>query len=97
MQPDMDMRLTELMCSRLCHDLISPIMAVNNGMELLEEETSEVSADVRELLATSADAAVFTIQATTTSLWSGSSSEDSPLWNTVSPRISRRQLIRSRE
>src|SRR5262249_19232258 len=28
----------ELACSKLCHDVISPIGAVNNGLELLEEE-----------------------------------------------------------
>jgi histidine phosphotransferase ChpT len=33
----LDLRVMELLSSRLCHDLISPIGAVNNGMELLEE------------------------------------------------------------
>lgn len=33
----MDMRLVELMCSRLCHDLVSPVGAIHNGLELLEE------------------------------------------------------------
>lgn len=32
-----ELRLAELMCSRLCHDLVSPVGAVNNGVELLEE------------------------------------------------------------
>jgi len=35
---DIDLQVLELVCSRLCHDLISPIGAVNNGLELLEEE-----------------------------------------------------------
>ena len=35
---DIDLRVLELACSKLCHDVISPIGAVNNGLELLEEE-----------------------------------------------------------
>jgi histidine phosphotransferase ChpT len=35
---DIDLRALELACSKLCHDAISPIGAVNNGLELLEEE-----------------------------------------------------------
>jgi len=33
--PTMPLRVVELMCSRLCHDLISPVAAVSNGLELL--------------------------------------------------------------
>ena len=29
--------LASLMCSRLCHDLMSPVGALNNGIELLAE------------------------------------------------------------
>lgn len=32
-----DFRVIELLCSRLCHDLISPVGAINNGIELIEE------------------------------------------------------------
>jgi len=35
---DIHLRAFELACSKLCHDVISPIGAVNNGLELLEEE-----------------------------------------------------------
>jgi histidine phosphotransferase ChpT len=31
--------LASLMCSRLCHDLLSPVGALNNGLELLADET----------------------------------------------------------
>ena len=31
-----DLRLAELLCSRLCHDLVSPVSALNNGVEFLE-------------------------------------------------------------
>jgi histidine phosphotransferase ChpT len=30
-----------LLCSRVCHDLISPVGAIVNGLEVLEEETDE--------------------------------------------------------
>ena len=30
--------LAALLCSRLCHDLLSPVGALNNGLELLAEE-----------------------------------------------------------
>lgn len=35
---NIDIAVLELVCSRFCHDLISPIGAVNNGLELLEDE-----------------------------------------------------------
>ena len=34
-------RFIELLCSRLCHDLISPIGAINNGLEFLEQESDQ--------------------------------------------------------
>jgi histidine phosphotransferase ChpT len=39
-----DLRVLELLASRLCHDLVSPIGAVNNGMELLEESPTDPGA-----------------------------------------------------
>jgi histidine phosphotransferase ChpT len=33
--------LAALLCSRVCHDLISPVGAIVNGLEVLEEETDE--------------------------------------------------------
>jgi histidine phosphotransferase ChpT len=44
-----------LLCSRLCHDLLSPVGAFGNGLELLEDETDpEMRQRVMELLAESA-------------------------------------------
>lgn len=34
-----------LLCSRLCHDLISPVGAINNGLELLAGEQDEAMRD----------------------------------------------------
>lgn len=35
---NVDLRILELVTSKICHDLISPIGAVNNGLELMEDE-----------------------------------------------------------
>ena len=44
-----------LLCSRLCHDLLSPVGALNNGLELLNDETDpEMRARCLELLNESA-------------------------------------------
>ena len=46
-----------LLCSRLCHDLLSPVGALNNGIELMADETDpEMRARCMELLAESARA-----------------------------------------
>lgn len=43
------------MCSRLCHDLISPVGAISNGLEILAEETdADMRAQVIDLLYQSA-------------------------------------------
>jgi histidine phosphotransferase ChpT len=34
-----DIDYASLLCSRLCHDLLSPVGALNNGIELLADET----------------------------------------------------------
>lgn len=49
-----DIRVLELLCSRLCHDLISPVTAINNGMELLADDSGDMFDDVRDLLTSSA-------------------------------------------
>jgi histidine phosphotransferase ChpT len=49
--------LASLLCSRLCHDLLSPVGALNNGIELLADETDpEMREKCLELLADSARA-----------------------------------------
>jgi histidine phosphotransferase ChpT len=50
--------LASLLCSRLCHDLLSPVGALNNGVELLaDEDDPEMRERCLELLAESARAA----------------------------------------
>lgn len=36
-----DLDLSALLCSRVCHDIISPVGAINTGLELLKEEEDE--------------------------------------------------------
>src|SRR6202140_3547889 len=35
------LELAALLCSRLCHDLISPVGAIVNGLEVLEDDNDE--------------------------------------------------------
>lgn len=35
------MDLAALLCSRVCHDIISPVGAINNGLEVLDEDNGE--------------------------------------------------------
>jgi len=50
--------LAALLCSKLCHDLLSPVGAMNNGLELLADETDpEMQKRCMDLLADSARAA----------------------------------------
>ena len=57
-QPAMNaVDLASLLCSRLCHDLMSPVGALNNGIELLADETDpDMREKCLELLADSARA-----------------------------------------
>jgi histidine phosphotransferase ChpT len=62
MDTQIELRVLELLCSRLCHDLISPVMAVNNGIELLADDEGGMSADIQDLLTLSAGAAAARLQ-----------------------------------
>ena len=49
--------IASLLCSRLCHDLMSPVGALNNGIELLaDEQDPDMRVKCMELLAESARA-----------------------------------------
>ena len=49
--------LASLLCSRLCHDLLSPVGALNNGLELMaDEQDPEMRERCLELLGESARA-----------------------------------------
>jgi histidine phosphotransferase ChpT len=60
---DIDLQILELVCSRLCHDLISPIGAVGNGLELMAEEADqELLDDARRLVEDSSSRAAALLQ-----------------------------------
>ena len=44
------LRMAELLCTRLCHDLTGPIGAVNNGAEFLSEEGFNLQNQAVELI-----------------------------------------------
>lgn len=54
------MDLAALLCSRVCHDVISPVGAIANGIELLDEgaddDTAEIAMDLIRSSATNASA-----------------------------------------
>jgi histidine phosphotransferase ChpT len=52
-----EMRVMELLNARLLHELISPVGAINNGVELMEEEDADFVKDAMKLVANSAKTA----------------------------------------
>jgi histidine phosphotransferase ChpT len=55
--------LAALLCSRVCHDIISPVGAITNGLEVLEEEDGEEMREVAfELVRKSANQASAKLQ-----------------------------------
>jgi histidine phosphotransferase ChpT len=58
-----DIEFAALLVSRVCHDLVSPVGAVVNGLEVLEDETDvAMRADALRLVAVSADQAAARLQ-----------------------------------
>lgn len=54
MDADLELRVAELLCSRLCHELVSPVGAINNGLELMRELNGSVADEALELIGNSA-------------------------------------------
>ena len=58
-----DLEFAALLVSRVCHDLVSPVGAVVNGLEVLEDETdAAMRADALRLVAASAEQAAARLQ-----------------------------------
>lgn len=58
-----DLDLAALLCSRVCHDLISPVGAIVNGLEVLEDDADEQMRDVAmDLIRKSAEQASDSLQ-----------------------------------
>ncbi len=62
MSVTIDPRIAELLISRLCHDLVGPVGAVNNGLEFLAEDDEGMSADALTLAMRSAGQAADLLQ-----------------------------------
>ncbi len=58
-----DSHLLEILASKICHDLISPIGAVNNGIELMEDMGPDAGAEATALITFSAQQASAKLQA----------------------------------
>jgi histidine phosphotransferase ChpT len=54
MEPTIELNVAELLASRLCHDLISPVGAVNSGIELLTEFGGDPDGESMALISSSA-------------------------------------------
>ena len=57
-----DLRVAEMLCSRLCHDLISPVGAINSGLELISEFGGEPDEEAMGLISGSASQAAGKLQ-----------------------------------
>ena len=57
-----ELRMAELLCTRLCHDLTGPIGAVNNGAEFISEDGFNMQNDAVDLIVSSAFSAVARLQ-----------------------------------
>ena len=51
---EVDLRVLELLSSKICHDLISPVSAINNGVELIEDIGESVTQEAMKLIGDSA-------------------------------------------
>ncbi len=60
--PALPVRAVELLASRICHDLVSPVGAIGNGVELLTEMGADGLEDSLSLLSHSARAASVRLQ-----------------------------------
>ena len=53
MTGQLSFEVMDLLCSRLCHDLISPVGAINNGVELIEDLGEDMAGEAIGLIAQS--------------------------------------------
>ena len=62
MDYQIDLRVLELVASRLCHDVVGPVGAVNNGLELLEDDFEAMGPEALKLAADSGARAARALQ-----------------------------------
>jgi histidine phosphotransferase ChpT len=49
-----ELRVLHLLCARLCHDLVGPVGAISNGIELVQEFGADMEKDAFDLISGSA-------------------------------------------
>lgn len=62
MADNLDMRVVGLLCSHLCHEVVNPLGAVNNGIELLLDVGDEMRDEAMGLIESSAQRATRRVQ-----------------------------------
>ncbi len=50
MNPHVDLSVVELLCARLCHDLVGPVAAISNGVELMGDDDPDFVRDAVALV-----------------------------------------------
>ena len=61
-EPQLSPRILELLVSHICHDLVSPVGAINNGIEFVEEMGDDAAGDAMGLIGSSVRQASTTLQ-----------------------------------
>ena len=62
MNPQVDLRVVELLCARLCHDLVGPVAAISNGVELMDDDDPDFASDAMALVGDAAGKASSRLQ-----------------------------------
>jgi len=62
MSVQLNPRVLELVASRICHDLVSPVGAISNGVELMQEMGPEAGEEAITLISTSAQQAAIRLK-----------------------------------
>lgn len=62
MDQPIDLRVVELLSARLCHDLVGPIAAISNGVELMSDDDPDFVRDAVALVGDSARRAAARLQ-----------------------------------
>lgn len=62
MTTTVDRRIAELLCSRICHELVAGVAAINNGVELISEIDPSMFDEAMELIGSSAKQASARVQ-----------------------------------
>ena len=57
-----DRRIAELLCSRICHELVAGVAAINNGVELISEIDPSMFDEAMGLIGSSAKQASVRVQ-----------------------------------